>query len=99
MERLIDWSVSQFTRTGSGTFHLPRSLIKSAEVGFWVPFAAVRLPRQLQNALDWLRFDVLAKRDPRTLAIAGGGIVALLLIGWVIVANPFRAEEEARRAR
>lgn len=49
----------------------------------------MRLPRQLQNALDWLRFDVLAKRDPRTLAVAGGGLVALLLIGWVIVANPF----------
>ena len=57
--------------------------------GFWVPFPAVRLPRPLQNAIDWLRFDVLARQEPRTLAIAGGGLVAALLIGWVIVANPF----------
>jgi hypothetical protein len=49
----------------------------------------VRLPRPIQNFLDWLRFDVFAKWDPRTLALAGGGLVALLLIGWVIVANPF----------
>jgi hypothetical protein len=55
----------------------------------WIPFSAVRLPRPIQNAIDWVRFDLLARFDSRTIAIAGGALVGVLLIGWVIVSNPF----------
>ncbi len=49
----------------------------------------MRLPRPIQNAIDWLRFDVLSRFEPRTLAIAGAGLVAAILVIWAIVANPF----------
>jgi hypothetical protein len=54
----------------------------------WVPFAAVRLPRPLQNVLDWLRFDLPARVDRRILA-AGGGILLIALIALLIAINPF----------
>jgi hypothetical protein len=57
-------------------------------VGFWVPFPAVRLPRPIQNAIDWLRFDLPAKVDRRIL-LAGGGILLVALIALLAVANPF----------
>ena len=49
----------------------------------------MRLPRPLQNATDWIRFDLLHRREPRALAIAGGALLAAILLIWVIVANPF----------
>jgi ell wall binding domain 2 (CWB2) len=54
----------------------------------WVPFAAVRLPRPLQNAIDWLRFDLPARVDRRIL-LAGGGIALIALIALVVAVNPF----------
>jgi hypothetical protein len=55
-------------------------------VGFWVPFAAVRVPPPIQNALDWLRFDLPARVDRRILV--GGGIL-LVVIAVLAVINPF----------
>jgi hypothetical protein len=49
----------------------------------------VRLPRPIQNAIDWVRFDLIGKREPRSLALAGGGLLAAVLLIWVIAANPF----------
>jgi hypothetical protein len=49
----------------------------------------VRLPRPIQNAIDWVRFDVLARFAPREIAIAGAAVVGVLLVGWLIIANPF----------
>jgi hypothetical protein len=54
----------------------------------WVPFAAVRLPPRIQNAIDWLRFDLPARVDRRIL-VAGGGILLLVLIALLAAANPF----------
>jgi Cell wall binding domain 2 (CWB2) len=51
--------------------------------GIWVPFAAVRLPRPIQNVLDWLRFDLPSRVDRRILA-AGGGILAVALVALLI---------------
>ena len=56
--------------------------------GFWVPFAAVRLPPPLQNAIDWLRFDLPARVDRRILVV-GGGILLVALIALLAAANPF----------
>jgi len=55
----------------------------------WIPFPAVRLPRRIQNAIDWVRFDLLSRAEPRTLGIAGGGAVAVVLLIWVLIATPF----------
>jgi hypothetical protein len=55
---------------------------------FWVPFAAVRLPKPIQNTIDWLRFDVAPRVDRRTL-LAGGGALLLVLIGVLAWINPF----------
>ncbi|HMA26162.1 MAG TPA: cell wall-binding repeat-containing protein [Solirubrobacterales bacterium] len=49
----------------------------------------MRLPRPILNALDWVRFDLSRRFGPRTLAIAGAGVVALILIAWAIISNPF----------
>jgi hypothetical protein len=49
----------------------------------------VRLPRPLQNAIDWVRSELIGKRDPRALAIAGGGLFAAALVIWAIATNPF----------
>jgi hypothetical protein len=54
----------------------------------WVPFAAVRLPPPIQNAIDWLRFDLPAKADRRIL-LAGGGILVVALIALLAAINPF----------
>jgi Cell wall binding domain 2 (CWB2) len=51
--------------------------------------SAVRLPPPIQNAIDWIRFDLLARFAPRQIAIAGGGLVGVLLLGWLVIANPF----------
>jgi hypothetical protein len=59
-----------------------------AQAGFWVPFAAVRIPRPIQNALDWLRFDLPARVDRRAL-VAGGGILLVGLVALLAALNPF----------
>ena len=86
--RLIDWSVNQFTRTGSGTFHILLRGKASDPGRLWVPFAAVRLPPPIQHAIDWLRFDLPAKADRRIL-LAGGGVLVVALIALLAVINPF----------
>jgi hypothetical protein len=48
----------------------------------------VRLPRPLQNTIDWLRFDLPATADRRIL-IAGGGILVVALIVLLVAVNPF----------
>jgi hypothetical protein len=48
----------------------------------------VRLPRPIQNALDWLRFDLPARVDRRIL-LAGGGVLLIALIALLIAVNPF----------
>ncbi|HEX3562508.1 MAG TPA: hypothetical protein VHU24_06690, partial [Solirubrobacterales bacterium] len=47
----------------------------------------MRLPRPIQNAIDWLRFDLPARADRSTL-IAVGGVLAVVLIVLVVI-NPF----------
>jgi hypothetical protein len=54
----------------------------------WIRFAAVRLPRPIQNAIDWIRFDLLARFNQREL-IAAGAILAVALIALLVVINPF----------
>jgi putative cell wall binding repeat protein len=49
----------------------------------------VRLPRQLQNAIDWVRSDLLGKPEPRFLAITGAALLAVLLVVLVVATNPF----------
>jgi ell wall binding domain 2 (CWB2) len=49
----------------------------------------VRLPHQLQNAIDWVRSDLLGKREPRVLAITGAALLAVLLLVLVVATNPF----------
>ncbi len=53
-----------------------------------VPFAAVRLPRPIQNVLDWLRFDLPARAD-RWFLLAGGGILLVALLALLVAVNPF----------
>jgi hypothetical protein len=53
-----------------------------------IPFAAVRLRRPLQNAIDWLRFEVPARFD-RRLLIGAAGLVLVALIALLIAINPF----------
>jgi hypothetical protein len=48
----------------------------------------VRLPRPIQNALDWLRFDLPARVDRRIL-VAGGAVLLIALIALLIAVNPF----------
>jgi hypothetical protein len=48
----------------------------------------VRLPRPLENAIDWLRFDLPARVDRRVL-IGGGGIALVALIALLVAVNPF----------
>jgi Cell wall binding domain 2 (CWB2) len=48
----------------------------------------VRLPRPLQDAIDWLRFDLPASVDRRIL-LAGGGILLITLIALLVAVNPF----------
>jgi hypothetical protein len=54
----------------------------------WVPFAAVRVPKPIQNAIDWLRFDVASMVDRRVL-VAGGVALLLVLIAVLALINPF----------
>jgi hypothetical protein len=55
---------------------------------FWVPFAAVRLPKPIQNAIDWLRFDVASMVDRRVL-VAGGVALLVVLVAVLALINPF----------
>jgi hypothetical protein len=48
----------------------------------------VRIPPPIQNALDWLRFDLPAKVDRRIL-LAGGGILLVALVALLIAIDPF----------
>jgi hypothetical protein len=47
----------------------------------------VRLPPPIQNAIDWLRFDLPARVD-RSALLAAGGVLAVVLIALVVI-NPF----------
>jgi len=49
----------------------------------------VRPPRRIQNALDWVRLDLLSRLGTRGLLIAGSALVAIVLLIWVVVASPF----------
>ena len=50
---------------------------------FWVPFAAVRLPRPVQNAIDWVRFESCRPGSSRAPRDRGrSACSALVLIGW-----------------
>ena len=62
-----------------------------------VPFAAVRLPRPFQNAVDWLRSELPTRVDRRIL-VAGGGVVMIALIAVLAVVNPFEGDDETRRS-
>jgi hypothetical protein len=48
----------------------------------------VRLPRPIQNSLDWLRFE-LPKRVDRRILFAGAGILAIALVALLVAINPF----------
>jgi hypothetical protein len=56
--------------------------------GLPVPFPAVRLPRPIESAIDWLRYDVPAKFDRRVL-IGAGGLLLVGLIVLLVAVNPF----------
>jgi hypothetical protein len=49
----------------------------------------VRLPHQLQNAIDWVRSDLLGKREPPVLAITGAALLGVLLLVLVVATSPF----------
>jgi hypothetical protein len=49
----------------------------------------VRPPRFLENAVDWLRFDLPARLDRRGAAIAGGALAVIVAIAVLVAANPF----------
>jgi hypothetical protein len=53
-----------------------------------VPFPAVRLPRPIRNAIDWLRFDLGARLGTRGLIAAAGVLLAAVIVLLVAV-NPF----------
>jgi hypothetical protein len=48
----------------------------------------VRLPKPIQNAIDWLRFDVASRVDRRVL-LTGGAVVLIVLIAVLALINPF----------
>jgi hypothetical protein len=48
----------------------------------------VRLPKPIQNAIDWLRFDLASRADRRVL-VAGGGALLVVLIAVLALINPF----------
>jgi hypothetical protein len=48
----------------------------------------VRLPRAIENAIDWLRFDLPARFDRRTL-IAAGAVGVAVVVALVVAVNPF----------
>jgi hypothetical protein len=48
----------------------------------------VRLPRAIENAIDWLRFDLPARVDRRVL-VAAGAVAVAALIALVVAINPF----------
>jgi putative cell wall binding repeat protein len=54
----------------------------------WIPFPAVRVPRPIQNAIDWLRFDLPARFDRRVL-VAAGAVLVVALIALLVAVNPF----------
>src|SRR5690348_7325021 len=52
-----------------------------------LPRPHVRLPRSIESAIDWLRFDLPARVDRRVLL--GGGAVVAVLVLLLVVTNPF----------
>jgi hypothetical protein len=48
----------------------------------------VRLPKPIQNLLDWLRHDLPSRVDKVILA-AGGGILLVALVALLVAINPF----------
>jgi hypothetical protein len=63
-----------------------------------VAFPPVRLPKPLENAYDWLRYDLLGKFD-RRLLIAGGIAVAALLALALVLLLPGDDEPTERETR
>jgi hypothetical protein len=49
----------------------------------------VRLPRPLQNAINWLRFDLPARVDRRILIGGGGLALVAAVIALLVAINPF----------
>jgi hypothetical protein len=47
------------------------------------------VPRPIQRSIDWVRFDLPARFDRRTLIAGGTGLLAILLIVLLVVINPF----------
>ena len=58
----------------------------------------MRPPKFLENAYDWLRYDLPAKFDRRTLAI-GGAALAVLLVVVLAVAGVLSAAAGRRPRR
>jgi putative cell wall binding repeat protein len=48
----------------------------------------VRVRRLIENAVDWLRFDLAARLDRRTAAISGG-VLLVAVIAVLVALNPF----------
>jgi hypothetical protein len=48
----------------------------------------VRLPRPVQNAIDWMRFGLLAKFNRREV-IAAGAIALIAVVALLVAINPF----------
>ena len=48
----------------------------------------MRLPRRIESAADWLRFELPARFD-RRLLIAGGALLLVAVIALLIAVNPF----------
>jgi hypothetical protein len=48
----------------------------------------VRLPRAIENAIDWLRFDLPARYDRRAL-IAAAGVAVVAVVALLVAINPF----------
>ena len=53
----------------------------------------------MQNGVDWLRYDLPARLDRRTLAIGAGVLVVVVLITGIVVADPFGGGGNAGETR
>jgi hypothetical protein len=53
----------------------------------------VRAPRFLERVVDWLRYDLLARLDRGVIAIAGGVVLAAVLV-WALVSGPLGGDDE-----
>ena len=63
----------------------------------------MRLPRPIENAVDWLRFDLLTingghknrRRINRSVLIGGGAVLGVALIALLVALDPFGGGDEA----